>query len=303
MVLVEKLGKISEHIDLLGFPEMPLYLIEGQDWALMDAGASLVIPSLLEQFKHYPEIKSKLKYIILTHSHFDHTGGLGYLLDKFPQVKVIASKTTAEVFSKPKAVKYIKRTNRRIAKSLGIDFERLGLHQHTLRVDRVVGEGDQIQLGDEVYLEAHYAPGHSRCSLAYLLHPEQALFSGEAIGFYNDQGEILPEALSSFHSYLSTLKKLARLEIKIICLPHGGVLKGNEVKEYFPLALEWTRKFKSEFEERFRNSESDQKIIEQMTKKYYHGKIKLQPRDVFIDNLQAMLSAAKRERTKDSSKA
>jgi len=294
-MLIEKTGKISEHIDMLGGAEIPFYLVRGENWALVDAGVSPAIPTVFEQIKSYPEIESRLKYIFLTHSHFDHAGGLGFVLARFPKIKVIASKTSAEVFQKPKAVDYIKSMNAAIAKFAGIDFEKLGFKEEPLRVDKVVGEGDRIELGGGVNLEVYDAPGHSRCSLAYVLNPDRALFSGEAIGFYNRADQVLPEALSSFIDFISSLEKLSKLELKMICLPHGGVLNGEELKTYFALALEWAKKFQDEFSGRLKKNQSDQEILDQMTRDYYQGKIQLQPEMVFRGNLSAMLSAVKKE--------
>jgi len=294
-MLIEKVGKISEHIDMLGGAEIPFYLVRGEDWALVDAGVSPAIPTVFEQMKQYPEIESRLKYVILTHSHFDHAGGLGFVLARFLKIKVIASKTSAEVFQKPKAVDYINTMNSALAKFAGIDFEKLGFAEEALRVDRVAGEGDRIELGRGVSLEVYDAPGHSRCSLAYVLNPDRALFSGEAIGFYSREDQVLPEALSSFSDFIRTLEKLSRLELNMICLPHGGALTGEELKTYFGLALDWARNFQDEFAGRLKKNQSDQEILDSMTKEYYQGKIKLQPEMVFRNNLAAMLASVKKE--------
>jgi len=292
---IEKPGRISEHIDMLAAAEIPIYLLRGKDWALVDSGVSPVIPTFFDQVKQYPEMEARLKYIILTHSHFDHTGGLTYILCRFPQIKVIASSHAAEVFSKPKAVQYILDINNNLAKFAGIDFQKLGLREKPLRVDRIVKEGDRIELGAGVDLEVYDAPGHSRCSLAYVLNPERALFSGEAIGYRNRPDQILPEALSSFNAFLATLEKISRIKVNIICMPHGGVLVGDELNAYFEIALEWANKFRSELKDRITRGQSDQQILDEMTVGYYQGKIKVQPEQVFRGNLQAMLSAVKKE--------
>jgi len=293
-MLIEKLGAISSHIDLLGAAEVPVYLVKGEDWALVDAGVSPVIPALFEQLKLYPEI-FRLKYLILTHSHFDHAGGLDYILARFPAIKVIASRTAKEVFAKPAAAGYITGMNDALAKFAGIDFAKLGFGREKLRVDEVVDEPGRIELGAGVDLEVYSAPGHSRCGLAYVLNPERALFSGEAIGFYNSEEQILPEALSSFKDFIRTLEKLSRIPLEMICLPHGGALTRGQVKTYFPLALQWAGKFQAEFSQRLQSGRSDDQILDQMTGQYYQGKIKLQPEAVFRGNLSAMLNAVKKE--------
>lgn len=293
-MLIENPGKINDHIEMLGSAEIPFYLVKGKEWAIIDAGVSAAVPLLFEQFKNYPEIQNKLKYLILTHSHFDHTGALPALLFKFPQVKVLASEVTKEVFSKPKALEYIKGMNSAIAKFAGIELDKICPKDVPYRVDRTIKEPDEIDLGDNLLLKVYNAPGHSRCSLVLFLLPDKALFSGEAIGFYNQKDQILPEALSSFSDYINSLKKASELNPDIICLPHGGVLTNDDAKNYFTLALSCTMKFQDELKAKIKSSKTDDEILNEMSDKYYRGKITLQPKEVFLGNLRAMLLALKK---------
>ena len=64
------------------------YVVYGEEEGkcfLIDPGASsTALDTFLSNFNLTPE------YIVLTHGHFDHTGGVKYLRVDFPEIKVIA---------------------------------------------------------------------------------------------------------------------------------------------------------------------------------------------------------------------
>jgi 2-aminobenzoylacetyl-CoA thioesterase len=159
----------------------------------------------------------------------------------------------------------------------------------------VVKEGDRVDLGGGVEVEVYDAPGHSRCSLAFFLRPDGAVFSGEAMGYYNGKDKVLSEGLSEFQAYLDSIEKMRKLSAAIICLPHNGVLSGDEAGEYFQRALESGVKFRAEVREFLGQAKTDEDIIKHYIEQDYNGLIRLQPEAVFRQNLTAMLKAIRRE--------
>jgi len=296
-MLLNKPGKISEHLELLGDAATPFYLVRGEEkWALVDAAVAPMVPELVKQLQDHPEVKQRLRYLLITHSHFDHVGGLSALRRLFPEAEVVAGAATQEVFSKPGPMNYIRTMNEMLVKLGGVQSPDLDLSvEPSIPVGRVVKQGDSIVLGGGVRIEVYEAPGHSRCSLAFFLLPDRAIFSGEAMGYYNGQGKVLPEALSEFQAYLDSIEKMARLSPEIICLPHNGVLTGEEAKNYFRLALESGVKFRQEVQTFFRQSKTDDQIIQHYLEQDYQGLIRLQPEAVFRQNLTAMLKAIRKE--------
>ena len=296
-MLITKTGRISEHLELWGDAATPFYLVRGEkSWALVDAAVAPMVPELIKQLEAYPEIRQRLKYFFITHSHFDHVGGLSALRRVFPEAEVIASVAAREVFSKPGPMNYIRTMNEVLVKLGGVKSPDLDLSvEEKIPVNRVVKEGDRLDLGGGVGIEVYEAPGHSRCSLAYFLAPDRAVFSGEAMGYYNGQGKVLSEGLSEFQAYLDSIEKMAKLAAEIICLPHNGVLAGEDVKGYFKLAHESGVKFREEVQEFFRQNQTDEEIIQHYLRQDYQGLIRLQPEAVFRQNLTAMLKAIRKE--------
>lgn len=73
------------------------YLINQKDKTiLIDAGvdANKVVDYLIEN-------KMKLDYIFITHCHYDHIGGLEYLVDNFPNVEVVVGKKEQKYLLNP----------------------------------------------------------------------------------------------------------------------------------------------------------------------------------------------------------
>ena len=59
---------------------------------LVDPGPTVFINSLKKSLDYLKIKKNDLDYILLTHPHIDHAGGVGILLNSFPQAKIICSK-------------------------------------------------------------------------------------------------------------------------------------------------------------------------------------------------------------------
>jgi glyoxylase-like metal-dependent hydrolase (beta-lactamase superfamily II) len=297
MVLLTEPGRISDHIELLGDAATPCYLLRGEDkWALVDTAVAPIVPEVVKQLKCYPDAYTRVKYLLITHSHFDHVGGLSALRRIFPGSEVVASSGTREIFSRPGPMNYIRAMNDALVKLGGADPGGLDLSvEERIPVSRVVKEGDRIELGPGVNIEVYEVPGHSRCSLAYLLVPERALFSGEAMGYYNGSGKVLAEGLSDFGAYLDSLLKMKKLGARYLCLPHNGVLTGDEARDYFRIAYRSGIEFRDEVKEFFRQNRNDEEIIRYYIQRDYQGLIRLQPESVFRGNLSAMLRAIRKE--------
>src|SRR3989304_1329393 len=116
-MLLDKLGPISDHIEVLATSQLPIFLVKGKDWALIEGAMSFVAPTLFEQLDKMDGAKERLKYLFISHSHFDHVGAVPAIKRTYPDIQVIASESAKEVFSKPNALAYIKGLNDAIAKA------------------------------------------------------------------------------------------------------------------------------------------------------------------------------------------
>ncbi len=137
------------------------YLIEDEETgesAIIDAGwFERSIPAVLSE-------NIKLKYILLTHGHFDHILGVDGL-KKATDADVVIHKNDEEHLIDPK-------------KSLADgNFPE---PQTPVNADITVCDGDVLTLGKNEIRVMH-TPGHTRGSVCYILENERAIFTGDTL--------------------------------------------------------------------------------------------------------------------------
>ncbi|PIP48741.1 MAG: hypothetical protein COS87_04235 [Chloroflexi bacterium CG07_land_8_20_14_0_80_45_17] len=261
-------GKITDSLDFLGTHENCLYLLKGKEAMIIGGGMSYIAPSLERQFSGMDFDLKKIKYLVIPHSHFDHCGAVPYLKRKFPWGQIAASAYSKEVFSKEKVVNSIANANKEMIEKLGLESEdeKLNLQFDGIRVDRVVTEGDIIDLGDGI--ETHFieAPGHTRCSMAIYVPKLKAIFPSDSAPFPTDDGTALsyPSAQYDYSLYMESLRKLAAYEVEICAFDHHGVFIADQAKSILQQGLELTEKFKDYIMEQYQKTGNLDKIAQNL---------------------------------------
>lgn len=102
-------------------------------------------------------------HILLTHSHFDHIGGLAHLKED----------TDAPIYAHEKAVPFIE-MGAQIARRWGLTMP------ETPPVDHTIAEGDTIAVGN-VSLEVLFTPGHAPGHVCFYLREYDVLFDGDVL--------------------------------------------------------------------------------------------------------------------------
>ncbi|MFR3064348.1 MBL fold metallo-hydrolase [Peptoniphilus sp.] len=141
-----------------------------------------------------------IKYILLTHGHFDHVGAVAALVKKY-KAPVYMSKDDRAFLESPKEVR---------VSSFGMQIE-------AADVDVFVKEGDEIPFSEGT-IKVIETPGHTLGSVCYLF--ENYLFAGDTL-FNGSIGRTdFPE---SDHSLMiESLKKLKKLDDEIYVLSGHG---------------------------------------------------------------------------------
>ena len=198
-----------------------IYLIPESDGVLIEPGPAAAIPIIQEGMKQLG--MEDLAYIIPTHIHMDHAGGIGTLAGLFPGAKVLVH---------PRGVKHAVDPSRLINSTkmvFGDDFElRFGPIAPVQESQILAPEdGERISINGRE-LQIIYAPGHAPHHMVIFDHSLKGLFCGEALGFPSQGAEIflLPAvAPPSFDQdlYLETIERLRQLEIQMLFYSHGGV--------------------------------------------------------------------------------
>ncbi len=106
----------------------------------------------------------ELKYIICTHSHFDHVSGVGRLKEKYPDAQVVVGVEDVPALSDP-------------VLSASADF---GLPFFPCYADKTVNEGDVLDVG-EVSLKVIEAPGHTKGGILLYCEGEKIAFTGDSL--------------------------------------------------------------------------------------------------------------------------
>ena len=139
-----------------------------------DGGEAMVVDAggLSEVMLRYIEANNlKVKYIVLTHGHYDHICALEKYLERFPEAILMYHKEEHRVLTDPEA---------NLSPWLGreekvFDFE----HQF-------VKEGDVIKVGSLEFKVLH-TPGHTPGGICLLCESEKILISGDTV-FDNGYG-------------------------------------------------------------------------------------------------------------------
>ncbi len=161
------------------------YLIiddESKEAALIDCSA--VDSDINEELER---AGAKLKYILLTHGHFDHIAGIRPNSD----VKVVMHKAD---------LGWLEKTNQYLPM--------FGMPQMTIpKIDIYVQDGDILKLGD-LEIKVIHTPGHTQGGVCYLT--DGKLFSGdtifrEAVGRCDLEGGDFDQIVESIKNKIFTL--------------------------------------------------------------------------------------------------
>lgn len=191
--------------------------------AIVDTGPSSTTPVLLEELKRLGV--EKLDYILLTHIHLDHSGGIAEALDAFPSSRVVVH---------PKGKGHLLNPTRLWESSLEVipDMAAVYGKPSPVREDVFLPEPPGVP-----GLEVLYTPGHAphHCSFVYDADGAKILFAGEAASTYcrrgfaypgEDDGTFFLRPATPPRFFLETaLESIAKLEAvgaDVICYAHFG---------------------------------------------------------------------------------
>ena len=150
---------IEKHINRHSSSNTYILSLEDEDgvWVLDPGDSDFIINWLSFNMK-------KLKGILVTHSHIDHIYGINDLQNKFQSIKVHASSGAR---------------NGMLSTKLNLSH----FHGQPLIVERkdivVLNDKQKLELWNDIFLTAHYTPGHNKECLSYELGDK--LFTGDAL--------------------------------------------------------------------------------------------------------------------------
>lgn len=191
------------------------YLVQGSErTVLIDTVDPAKVDTLLEQLEDVP----KIDYVISLHSEQDHSGSIPFVLEKYPEAKLICSSRAREL----------------LLEHLSIEEERI----------RVVEDGEKLSLGD-LNLTFLYTPWvHWPETMVAYLQEEKILFTCDLFGshlatsdLYAGENPYVCEAAKRYYAEImmpfrsivqKNLDKIRDLDYQVIAPSHGPLYDNPE---------------------------------------------------------------------------
>jgi glyoxylase-like metal-dependent hydrolase (beta-lactamase superfamily II) len=186
----------------------------GDKAALIDAGTGQGQSRLSKHIAECLHPSGKLEYLLLTHCHFDHTGGAEAVRKEFG-CRIVAHELDAV---------YLEAGDSHVTAASWY-----GARLRPLSIDiKLQGEESTLAIGNGEVTAIHW-PGHSPGSVVYTTY-----IDGQLVLFGQDvHGPINPALLSDEEQYQASLKKLLALEADLLLEGHFGIFRTKkEVREF-----------------------------------------------------------------------
>jgi len=192
-----------------------VYLVDGgTESALIDTGAGRSASMIIDNIRAIGVELSSLKYIVVTHGHIDHIGGLAFLKEQL-QAQVIAHQL--ELPAIEEGLPHLT-----AASWYGVKYEKV-------MVDQVLqGEEEIIKVG-QLELVCLHTPGHTVGGISpYIdIGGKRVLFGQDIHGPFNEKWG------SDLNQWELSMQKLIELKADILCEGHFGIYSpASAVRKY-----------------------------------------------------------------------
>lgn len=187
-----------------------IYLVRSDDRAaLVDAGCGTSEVQLFQNIEACGVPLDRIEYLMITHCHFDHTGG----------AQAVRDRTGCKIVAHEMEARFLEEGDQRVTAT-----KWYGAFLEPFQVDvKLKGERQDLWVGVKK-IEALHVPGHSPGSLVYVTESE-----GLKILFGQDvHGPLDASLLSDREDYRRSLRLLLTLQADVLCEGHYGVIRGKD---------------------------------------------------------------------------
>lgn len=200
-----------------------LYVIRGAQTAVVDSGVSGTPTTFLQ-----PALASvglgleDIDWVLNTHGHMDHLGGNSELKDAGSDIALHredAPRASSNRLHVEQAAEWLH--------AIGLDHlvpDReallLRLLGREVGVDRLLEEGDVVDLGADVRLEVVHTPGHTGGSVCYWWEATGMLITGDSVQARGSRPGGLP-VLEDPVTYRRTLDRVESVGARTLLMGHG----------------------------------------------------------------------------------
>ena len=204
------------------------YLIRSERPALVETGAALSAPLVIEHLARLGVGADDLATIVVTHIHLDHAGGVGDLARAFPRAEVVVHERGARHLVSPER---LVASARRV---YGEVMDRVFGDLLATPVERVRALGDtgEVDLGGGRRLTSTYSPGHASHHVGLLDSQTGDLYVGDAAGIYVPEADVVKPATPppdfDLTLALASLRRFRALAPSRLLFSHFGPVSAVE---------------------------------------------------------------------------
>lgn len=290
--------KLSENVAVLGNEYFNFYLVGKQEAALLECGTRAGAAIFKQQWQELGQ-KPQVKHIVILHSHFDHACGLPVLKELFPDAEVLGSAAAQKFLSKEKIVRGLYK-NDAITTELYLKNGIIQVKPDTteldfLSVDRVVGEGDILKLGDGLEIKFLDAQGHSACSIAAYLETDQAVFISDAAGYRSSKEDLSPVFFQDYDLYISTLNKLKSYPSRFVGVAHGEIPREDQITEFYQKTLQAAEECFTFIKDSLNQEMDENELAKLLFARYIKGGMTYYPEAMMLDSMHLLIKNVKRK--------
>ena len=254
MIFLES-GKINDYMHLVDIKQFgrkrvtAIYIAEFEDGVvIIDCGTALDVKKVLRYMKKKNISLSLVKYIIASHHHFDHTGGLWMLYDIIkphnPKVTIMSSLITMEILANLNQAPHFKHAEKTFGGLMGELRDIPRDYFKIIRSDEYFDEKNDFFTPIDIFRTKNYSiqlsailtPGHAPGHISIIFLKDGVVdfvYLGEAAGALSNDSKLISVPTSSApdfnnNDYMNSLKKIIRLRPLSIGYCHFGVVSGAE---------------------------------------------------------------------------